>query len=244
MSVDLSGGQTVNLSGGGGGQPGQYKEMNFNIDPNSIQGGGGGGSAASTAPSSGGGGHSAFTDNPMLAVAGSTAKMALDRSVDEIKNFIESNPSSVRVAVFAMALCTCVYTALKALWIFKMVFNPTEYVVNFYLFIFSATTLVLEGKPEWPFVAFLQEKIFYQAHFLSTVHGRALFYLFQGTFGMAKVDDEISVLFGFGFFVVGVLILVQQYKARGKAQHGLLSGNGQSFEARENALVNGYNINP
>jgi len=33
-SVDLSGngGGTVNLSGGGA-QPGQYKEMNFNIDP-------------------------------------------------------------------------------------------------------------------------------------------------------------------------------------------------------------------
>jgi hypothetical protein len=181
----------------------------------------------------------------MLAVAGSTAKMALDRSVDEIKNFIESNPSSVRVSVFGMALCTCVYTALKALWIFKAVFNPTEYLVNCYLCVFAATTLVLEGKPEWPFVAYLQEKTFYQAHFLSTVHGRALFYLFQGTFGMAAIDDSIQMLFGFGFFVVGVLILIQQYKAsKNKAAHGLLGNQGGSFEARENALVDGYRINP
>ena len=95
------------------------------------------------------------------------------------------------------------------------------------------------GKPEWPLVAWAQEKIFYQAHFLSTIHGRAMFYIFQGTFGMARYDDDkLMFLFGLGFFFVGALIVVQQYKAR------QMGGGRMGFEPRENLLVDQYKINP
>lgn len=85
-----------------------------------------------------------------------------------------------------MGLAQAVYCALGIVNIFALSFTPVEYMVNLYLCVFAVITLVLEGKPEWPGVQTVQEKIFFQAHFLSTVHGRAGFYLFQGTFGMAR----------------------------------------------------------
>ena len=54
---------------------------------------------------------------------------------------------------------------------------------------------------------------------MSTVTGRAMFYVFLGSFGMARLDDDfLMFLFGLGFFAVGVLILVQQWKSNRNPQ--------------------------
>mmetsp|Transcript_23933 Transcript_23933/g.60404 ORF Transcript_23933/g.60404 Transcript_23933/m.60404 type:complete len:220 (+) Transcript_23933:308-967(+) len=151
----------------------------------------------------------------MVEAAVGTAKTVLDRSVTEVRNFIEQNPSQVRATVFLMGLAQAVYCALGIVNIFALSFTPVEYMVNLYLCVFAVITLVLEGKPEWPGVQTVQEKIFFQAHFLSTVHGRAGFYLFQGTFGMARYEtDLLMFVFGVGFFAIGSLILFQSYKSR------------------------------
>ena len=54
---------------------------------------------------------------------------------------------------------------------------------------------------------------------------------------MARYDDDfLMFLFGLGFFFVGVLIIIQQYKAR---KNGV-----QGFEPRENLLVDQYKVGP
>ncbi|CAD7947583.1 unnamed protein product [Amoebophrya sp. A120] len=146
-----------------------------------------------------------------------TAKTVLDRSVTEVRNFVEQNPSQIRATVFLMGLAQAVYCGLGIVNIFALSFTPVEYMVNLYLCLFAVVTLILEGKPEWPGVSGVQEKIFFQAHFLSTVHGRAGFYMFQGTFGMARYDsDFLMFVFGLGFFAIGALVLAQQYRNRGQ----------------------------
>ncbi|CAD7937936.1 unnamed protein product [Amoebophrya sp. A25] len=120
-----------------------------------------------------------------------------------------------------MALASAVYCGLGIFNIFNLSFTPVEYMVNLYLCLFAVVTLILEGKPEWPGVNKIQEKIFFQAHFLSTVGGRAGFYIFQGTFAMARYDEDLLMfLFGLGFFAIGALILGQQYRSGGISSLG------------------------
>ena len=66
--------------------------------------------------------------------------------VEEIRNFIEQNPSSIRASVFSMALCQSVYCALGIINIFGLSFKPVEYMVNLYLCVFALITLILEGR--------------------------------------------------------------------------------------------------
>lgn len=168
--------------------------------------------AASTARTGAGG---------MVESAVGTAKTVLDRGIVEVRNFVEQNPSQVRATVFLMALASAVYCGLGIFNIFALSFTPVEYMVNVYLMLFAIVTLMMEGKPEWPGVSKVQEKIFFQAHFLSTVGGRAGFYIFQGTFGMARYDsDLLQFLFGVGFFAIGVLVLLQQWRTGGLSSFG------------------------
>lgn len=168
-------------------------------------------------------------DNPMINSAANVAGSALERGVAEIRNFVEQNPSSVRATIFTMAFLEALYCLLGVFNVFTAAFTPIQYLINIYILLFACVTLVLEGKHEWPFVAAIQEKIFFQAHFLSQVHGRAFFYVFQGTFGMAlrgPLEDPPMFIFGLSFLVVGLLIIVQQMKRKA-------SGSGDN---RENLL--------
>ena len=59
-----------------------------------------------------------------------------------------------------------------------------------------------------------------------------MFYVFLGSFGMARLDDDfLMFLFGLGFFAVGILILVQQWKSNRNlgiagGQAGLIQNQG------------------
>lgn len=151
--------------------------------------------------------------NVGLSSVAQGAKATLGRASEELRNFIEQNPSQVRATIFLIGACQFIYCALGTFNIFSLSFTPVEYMVNVYLCLFAVVTLVLEGKSEWPGVARVQEKVFFQAHFLSTIPGRAMFYVFQGTFGLARFDDDpLMALFGLGFFAIGVLIVLQQWR--------------------------------
>lgn len=168
-------------------------------------------------------GLAAFTDNPnmhassvnssVLNGVASTARASLEKGVEEMRNFVEQNPSSVRAWCFCVAVLEALYCSLGIFNLFALSFTPVEYIVNLYVCLFALITVALEGKSDWPVVSWVQEKIFHQAHFLSTVHGRACFYIFHGTLGMGRMkDDMLMFIFGLSFTGVGILILIQTWK--------------------------------
>lgn len=179
-----------------------------------------------------GGGLSDSIQSTMVASAVDQAKQTALRGVAEIRNFVEQNPSQVRATVFMMGACQLVYCGLGIINIFALTFTPVEFLVNLYLCLFAVVTLVLEGKAEWPGVQRVQEKLFYEVHMLSTVAGRAMFYVFQGTLGMARYHDDLLMGgFGFGFFTIGVLIMIQQYRlGRGAGGQSLLENQQTPYQ--------------
>lgn len=219
MSVDLSGGGggdgSVNLSGN------THAPQTFSIDPSSMGGGGAAPQGQMNPPQAQQQQANVnFSSNPAINAAANMAKNGLDQGLTEMRNFVEQNPSQVRAFVFLVALCQSIYSFLGLFNVFGIVFSlsVTEYLINAYICLFGGITLALEGKPEWPLVASIQERIFFQAHFLSTVNGRAFFYVFQGTLGMARYDkDFLTFLFGTCFFTIGALIVAREYRARKRA---------------------------
>jgi len=191
------------------------KMVNMSDSKNTSASGAGGFGAPNSLPT--GGSSNNVGSNNNMAAGGAVLSMVTEtatRGLAEVKSFMEQNPSQVRATVFLLACITSVYCGLGLFNVFSTLTSPIEYMVNCYLFIFSCVTIVLEGKSEWPGFSRIQEKVFYQAHFLSTVTGRGVFYLFQGTFGMARLDvDMLMFLCGVGYFAIGTLVIMQSWRA-------------------------------
>ena len=202
---------SVDLSGAGGPPADPNNVQTFTMDPNFANRA----AAPAAAPAAQQSAPINVSSNPAINSAANMAKSTLEGGISEIRNFVEQNPSSVRAFLFMAALSQGIYCGLGIFNIFSLTFSPTDYLINAYICLFAVTTLALEGKPEWPMVASIQERIFFQAHFLSTTGGRAFFYCFQGTFGMARYEQDLLMfLFGLCFFVVGFLILLREWRAR------------------------------
>jgi len=130
----------------------------------------------------------------------------LDRGLTEVRAHIQNSSSAIRAGSFLGGVSIVVVALLSVLNVFRMAYDSVSYLVNLYQLFFGLVTIFLEGKREWPGVARVQNIIYKEAHFLSVVNGRALFYLFLGSLFISQMQI-LQIIVGAYMAALGVLML-------------------------------------
>lgn len=158
---------------------------------------------------------SAFSESTRASLGGSLAgsvvdqvRITVDKGITEIRGHMQNTSSTVRAGSFLGGLGVVFVALLSLLNVFRIAYDGVDYLVNMYQLFFGLITIFLEGKREWPGVARIQELIYREAHFLSLVNGRALFYLFEGSLFIIQMQ-LLQIIAGAYMATLGVLMLYQ-----------------------------------
>jgi len=135
-------------------------------------------------------------------------RITVDKGITEIRGHMQNTSSTVRAGSFLGGLGIVFVALLSLLNVFRIAYDGVDYLVNMYQLFFGLITIFLEGKREWPGVAKIQELIYREAHFLSLVNGRALFYLFEGSLFIIQMQ-VLQIVAGAYMAILGVLMLYQ-----------------------------------
>jgi len=150
-----------------------------------------------------------FKDSAMGSINGSIishVREKMHNGVNEVRAHIQSSSNAVRAGSFLGGVMTVVIAFFNMLNLLGIATDSIGYIVNMYLLFFGIITVFLEGKPEWMFFRKIQDIIYAEAHFLSVVNGRALFYLFEGSLFVAQMKI-LSILVGAYMGALGILML-------------------------------------
>eukprot|EP00930_Biecheleria_cincta_P076922 TRINITY_DN64155_c0_g1_i1.p1 TRINITY_DN64155_c0_g1~~TRINITY_DN64155_c0_g1_i1.p1 ORF type:complete len:189 (-),score=32.89 TRINITY_DN64155_c0_g1_i1:30-596(-) len=135
---------------------------------------------------------------------------------DTMTEYIQKGPDGVSWLCFLGGMATSVLGLLGLINIFDAVVEPLAYLVNIYQMFFGLTACVLEAPKDWigksQKLKRAQEFIHEFGRFLTTMGGRGLFYLFQGSLDIS-LNSTISLTFPVGCYmcVLGVLCIAIQY---------------------------------
>eukprot|EP00397_Hematodinium_sp_SG-2012_P064436 GEMP01091117.1.p1 GENE.GEMP01091117.1~~GEMP01091117.1.p1 ORF type:complete len:190 (+),score=35.51 GEMP01091117.1:64-633(+) len=138
----------------------------------------------------------------------SQGKFFMEKGIHEVRGHIQDSPSAIRAGSFVGGLCVIVVATLNVLNVFTLTYDCITYLVNVYQLLFGLITLFLEGKKTWWCVTSVQTAIYREAHFLSLINGRALFYIFEGSLFVIQVQF-MSVLVGTYMVVLGLVMMYQ-----------------------------------
>jgi len=127
----------------------------------------------------------------------------------EMRGMIEQGAPLMRLAAFCAGCASLVLAAFR-LGSFSDLFRPVTYVLDVYLIVFSVTTILFEGRPEWidvvPGVSKYQEMLIQHCPFLTQALGRGLFYVFLGTLWLSLLS--VGFLEGITALALGVVGLL------------------------------------
>lgn len=116
-------------------------------------------------------------------VALSQGKLAVQATRDrlsgltqEVKLYIESNPSSARALGFGGGSALAVLSFLGLFNIPEILIDPMEYLKNIYCLGFGLTIVILDGSENW--LPSIRDHILKHMYFLNSLIGRGIFYMF------------------------------------------------------------------
>lgn len=124
---------------------------------------------------------------------------------------IEQGPAGVRVLAFLVSMASATLAVIDLFNIFNIFGHLVLYVVSVYQFIGAMTTVLFEVPPDWHIkvqektglpISSYQDFLIEQARFLSSVMGRGLFYIFQGTMWLAFASFTEFLELGVGAALV------------------------------------------
>lgn len=150
-------------------------------------------------------------DSMQSAVASSVvsqAKQSVEKGMNELRGHIQGSSSMIRAGSFIGGLCVVLVALLNVLNVFRLTYDCITYLINVYQLLFGVVTLFMEGKHEWWGVGRVQGAIYREAHFLSLISGRALFYIFEGSLFVIQMQF-LSIVVGAYMAILGVLMLYQ-----------------------------------
>jgi len=136
------------------------------------------------------------------------AKLRVESGFNELRGHIQGSSSMIRTGSFVGGLCVVLVALLNVINPLRIVYDSITYLVNCYQLLFGLVTLALEGKPSWFLFGRVQEAIYREAHCLSLLSGRALFYLFEGSLFVIQ-EGVISRAVGIYMALLGLVMLYQ-----------------------------------
>eukprot|EP00747_Dinoflagellata_sp_TGD_P184853 gnl/TRDRNA2_/TRDRNA2_40885_c0_seq1.p1 gnl/TRDRNA2_/TRDRNA2_40885_c0~~gnl/TRDRNA2_/TRDRNA2_40885_c0_seq1.p1 ORF type:complete len:192 (-),score=49.14 gnl/TRDRNA2_/TRDRNA2_40885_c0_seq1:171-746(-) len=150
----------------------------------------------------------------MLKEVGKTAVDAASTMAVAVQDYIQRGPSGVRQLCFLGGILTVLFGLLSLVDVLEALAEPLQYLVNSYLMLFGLVTCIIESPPEWlqqsEKLQRAQSFVHEFAKFLTTLGGRGLFYLFQGSLSMT-FSWSLSFLLALYMFFMGVVCILMQY---------------------------------
>jgi len=141
----------------------------------------------------------------------------------QIQHHITEGPAGVSILCFIGGLVTTLVGTMGLIGgILGSFLDPFHYVLNGYLMIFGAVTVLLEADVEFvrklkllghlaPILEKYQTEVEQSALFLTELFGRGLFYLFVGSLAITQCVMCLQFLIGIWNVVMGVLCLLMSF---------------------------------
>ena len=104
--------------------------------------------------------------------------------VSQFGNYVQTNPAGVRIIGGIGGIGLTAVSVMSCFAIFNSFLSPLTYIQNIFFLVFGVAISIVSIMPS----SAMAESIYAQAHFLSTLQGRAIFFLYLG-----------ALLFGSGF---------------------------------------------
>jgi hypothetical protein len=114
----------------------------------------------------------------------STESQSSSGKLNKFGTYVQTNPTGVRVLGAIGGVGLTAVSIMACFAIFNSFLSPLTYIQNIFFLVFGVAISVVSILPNSIFA----EAIYGQAHFMSTLHGRAFFFLYLG-----------ALLFGAGF---------------------------------------------
>ena len=131
--------------------------------------------------------------------------------VNQFGTYVRNNPVGVRIIGGIGGVGLTVASILACFAVFNTFLKPISYVLNIFYLLFGLSITIVMALPE----SFLAETIYKQAHFMSTLGGKAVVFLFLGALllcsGLSGSDASwVYILIGsWMLFSCGVFLFVK-----------------------------------
>mmetsp|Transcript_61107 Transcript_61107/g.176088 ORF Transcript_61107/g.176088 Transcript_61107/m.176088 type:complete len:186 (-) Transcript_61107:216-773(-) len=168
---------------------------------------------------------------------GGQAVGQLRESWDDVKKYIQRGPEGISWLCFMGGLATFLLGVLGFIDIFDAMLDPLYYLINAYQMLFGLCTCIIELPRDFENqkLQSAQKFVYKFGKFLTTIGGRGLFYLFQGSLALSLTGVSLQFLLGCFMLFVGLLCLLEQC-----GFSGILFGPGGSQEDVSSRQDNGY----
>lgn len=122
--------------------------------------------------------------------------------VNGVATYIQTNPLAVKMMGGAGGIALTAISIMSCFAIFNTFLAPLAYIQNVFFLIFGLVITWVSFFPE----SSISQKIYDQAHFMSTLTGRGIFFLYLGAllFGSGLSGDSPSVT----YLLVGSWLLI------------------------------------
>lgn len=153
-----------------------------------------------------------------MFVARETMGTAMEQahgSIISIKNYVQKGPDGIGWLCFVGGGLTTLFGVLGIFNFFAALLEPIDYVIHVYEMVFGLVTCVLEAPADWveqnQKLRRAQQFIEEFARFLTTLGGRGLFYLFQGSLTYSTEAVSVTTALSLYMCFCGVVCIGMQY---------------------------------
>ena len=153
-----------------------------------------------------------------------TASTGVKGKVSQFGSYVRNNPMGVRIIGAIGGIGLSIVSILACFAIFNSFLSPITYILNVFYLVFGLAISIVTILPE----SFLAESIYGHAQFMSSLGGKAIFFLYLGSmlFGLGLSGESASWVYlligSWMLFSSGIYLFV---KCRG----GEGSTNGQTL---------------
>lgn len=133
-----------------------------------------------------------------LAIASYGAHKAVDvaeEGAKEVYALLQQGPKGVRILAFFGSVGSLVLASWKVVRFWNGILNPIDYVLCFYMVMFSFISAITEANPEHlqkiRLLDRIHDNLIEYCKFLSTAFGRGIFFLYQSSFWIAETDFKL-----------------------------------------------------
>lgn len=152
----------------------------------------------------------------------SVARTATGQAVAELRHYVQEGPAGVSILCFFGGIATAVVGMLGLLNIATTVTQPFQYLLNAYLAAFGIVTFLLEADIDHvksmkilgklaPWVERYQMEVFNRANFLTDLRGRGFFYIFIGCLSITQCFLCLLFVVGAWNLLMGVLCAMMSF---------------------------------